>query len=259
MGPFWDYNLAFGNADYCSGGITSGWEVDGGCGGDNPFWFERLLEDTTYQNRLKCRWEYLRDRSFSQDSVFNFIDSIALYLSDAKERNFHKWDILGAYVWPNSYVGNSYSGEIQFLKNWISARLIWIDNNIEGSCYEVLGCIDPFACNYNPLANTTDGSCNYHSLSYDTLTSNVGINWNGLTLTNSGDYSILLYNSVGCDSVVNLNFTLNVTSSITYNNNAQRSLIQITDILGRDSSGKRDRVLFYIFDDGIVKKKITLE
>ena len=22
MGPFWDYNLAFGNADYCNGGIT---------------------------------------------------------------------------------------------------------------------------------------------------------------------------------------------------------------------------------------------
>ena len=60
MGPFWDFNLAFGNADYCNGGITSGWEVNGGCGGNNPFWFERLLDDTIYENKLKCRWEYLR-------------------------------------------------------------------------------------------------------------------------------------------------------------------------------------------------------
>ena len=75
MGPFWDYNLASGNADYCDGGITSGWELNSGlgCSHDNPFWFVRLLDDTIYQNKLKCRWEYLRGRSFHQDSIFNFI------------------------------------------------------------------------------------------------------------------------------------------------------------------------------------------
>lgn len=107
MGPFWDFNLAFGNADYCNGGITSGWEVNGGCGGNNPFWFERLLDDTIYENKLKCRWEYLREKSFHQDSIFNFIDSMALYLNDAQQRNFQQWPTLGAYVWPNFYVGNS--------------------------------------------------------------------------------------------------------------------------------------------------------
>ena len=138
IGPFWDYNLAFGNADYCSGGITSGWEVNGGCGDNNPFWFERLLDDTIYQNRLKCRWEYLRDRSFHEDSIFNFIDSIALYLSDSQQRNFQKWDILGTYVWPNFYIGNSYQDELIFIKTWLSARLAWIDNNIVGNCNSII-------------------------------------------------------------------------------------------------------------------------
>ena len=139
MGPFWDYNLAFGNSDYCDGGITSGWEVNTGCGYNNPFWFERLLDDTTYQNKLKCRWDYLRQRSFHQDSIFNFIDSWAIYLNDAQIRNFQKWDILGNYVWPNYYVGNTYQDELQFLKTWIAGRLMWIDNNIQGNCYVILG------------------------------------------------------------------------------------------------------------------------
>ena len=95
-----------------------------------PFWFEKLLEDTVYQNTLKCRWEYLRETSFHQDAIFNFIDSLALYLNDAQQRNFQRWNILGSYVWPNYYVGNSYEDEIYFLKNWISDRLIWMDNNI---------------------------------------------------------------------------------------------------------------------------------
>ena len=31
MGPFWDYNLAYGNANYCDGWETDGWQQDGDC------------------------------------------------------------------------------------------------------------------------------------------------------------------------------------------------------------------------------------
>ena len=203
MGPLWDYNLAFGNANFCNGGITSGWEIDDGgqgCAWNNPFWFERLLDDTNYVNKLKCRWEYLRDNSFHEDSIFNFIDSTALYIDHASQRNFQKWDILGTYVWPNYYVGNTYQDEINFLKNWIGDRLVWIDTNLLGNCYGIVGCTDPNACNFNQFANYDDGSCIYDSYSYDTLVSNSNINWNGIVLYVSGDYSIVLTNSLGCDS-----------------------------------------------------------
>ncbi|MBT7727026.1 MAG: hypothetical protein HN702_06515, partial [Flavobacteriales bacterium] len=259
MGPLWDFNLAYGNADYCSGGIPIGWEVNSGCGGNNPFWFERLLDDTTYQNKLKCRWEYLRERSFHQDSIFNFIDSISLYLNDAQQRNFQRWNILGIYVWPNYYVGNTYQDELTFFKTWIGDRLVWIDNNLGGNCYEILGCTDPLACNYDILANTNDGSCHYNSSSYDTLVSNISISWNGIILTASGDYSVILYNSVGCDSIVNLNFIFDPASVINYNSTNQKTLIKITDILGRETNGTRNKFLFYIFDDGTVEKKIIIE
>ena len=259
MGPFWDYNLAFGNADYCDGGITSGWEVNGGCGGSNPFWFERLLDDTMYQNKLKCRWEYLRDRSFHQDSLFNFIDSMALYLNDAQQRNFQKWPTLGTYVWPNYYVGNTYQDELNFFKTWIGDRLVWLDNNLGGNCYEILGCTDPFACNYDPMANTNDGSCNYNSVSYDTLVSSISINWNGIILSTSGDYSYILVNSSGCDSIANINFTINITGIFNIFTSQSKRLIKITDVLGRETKGNKNEPLFYIYDDGTVEKRIIIE
>ena len=148
-----------------------------------------------------------------RDSIFNFIDSLAQYLDDASDRNFQRWDILGSYVWPNFYVGNTYQDEIGFLKNWIEFRLVWIDNNLLGNCYGIIGCMDPNACNFNQFANYDDGSCIYDSYSYDTLVSNSSISWNGIVLYVSGDYSLVLTNSSGCDSITNINFTLNLNSN----------------------------------------------
>ncbi|HQF41428.1 MAG TPA: T9SS type A sorting domain-containing protein, partial [Ignavibacteriaceae bacterium] len=45
---------------------------------------------------------------------------------------FIKWPVLGVWVWPNYYVGETYTDEINYLKNWISARLNWMENNMIG-------------------------------------------------------------------------------------------------------------------------------
>ena len=262
MGPLWDYNLAFGNANYCNGELTAGWEVDDGgqgCAWNNPFWFERLLEDSNYVNKLKCRWEYLRVKSFHKDSIFNFIDSLALYLDDASDRNFQRWDILGTYVWPNFYVGNTYQDEIGFLKNWIEFRLVWIDNNLLGNCYGIIGCMDPNACNFNQFANYDDGSCIYDSYSYDTLVSNSSINWNGIVLYVSGDYSLVLTNSSGCDSITNINFTLNLNSSYDEITLSNKKLLKITDVLGKEIPYSNNIQLFLHYDDGTIERKYIIK
>ena len=262
MGPLWDYNLAFGNANYCNGELTAGWEVDDGgqgCAWNNPFWFERLLEDSNYVNKLKCRWEYLRVNSFHKDSIFNFIDSLAQHLDDASDRNFQRWDILGTYVWPNFYVGNTYQDEIGFLKNWIEFRLVWIDNNLLGNCYGIIGCTDLNACNFNQFANYDDGSCIYDSYSYDTLVSNSSINWNGIVLYVSGDYSLVLTNSSGCDSITNINFTLNLNSSYDEITLSNKKLLKITDVLGKEIPYSNNIQLFLHYDDGTIERKYIIK
>ena len=50
--------------------------------------------------------------------------------SGAVYRNYTKWIILGLYIWPNNYVGNSFESEIEYLKNWIINRNQWLDKSI---------------------------------------------------------------------------------------------------------------------------------
>jgi hypothetical protein len=139
MGPIWDFNLAFGNANYCDGGATDVWayRFNERCSGDFwvlPFWWVRLLEDPGFVSQLQSRWEELRGANFSKGAILGQIDAYTetLIRSGATRENFEKWPVIGSYVWPNNYIGNSYSEENAYLKNWIQDRLLWMDSAIEG-------------------------------------------------------------------------------------------------------------------------------
>lgn len=134
-GPLWDFNLGFGNADYCDGWETSGWNFDDqSCGEDQPFWWDRLQEDTLFNNQVQCRWDELRAGPWQTDSIMQFIDDQAATLEEAQGRNFERWQVLGNYLWPNAFVGDTYEEEITYLKNWTTDRLIWMDENMIGNC-----------------------------------------------------------------------------------------------------------------------------
>ena len=94
--------------------------------------------------------------------------------------------------------------------------------------------------------------------SFDTLSVNSSIVWNGMPLNVSGDYSIILVNPVGCDSIVNLNLTVTTTGILDIENN-KNNLVKITDMLGQETPYRKNTPLFYIFDDGTVEKRIVIE
>lgn len=133
MGPLWDFNLSFGNADYYNCQYTDGWFADGMSSGDSwqpPFWWQRLREDPYFNAQLAIRWFSLRKTVFSDISIENCIDSIANLLDAAQQRNFQQFPVLNQYVWPNSYIGGSYNNEINFLKDWTFDRLSWMDSQL---------------------------------------------------------------------------------------------------------------------------------
>ncbi len=137
-GPLWDFNLGWGNANYCQGGNTTGWEINFNaiCGGglDNPFWWNRMLQDSIYANRVKCRWLELRTSILDSSVLMNYIDSMSMALTLPAQRTYTKWPILGTYVWPNNFIGQTYIEEMEYLKSWTSSRLVWMDNNMFGTC-----------------------------------------------------------------------------------------------------------------------------
>ncbi|NJC28309.1 CotH kinase family protein [Neolewinella antarctica] len=134
MGPVWDFNLGFGNANYCAGGFTTGWAFDFNqvCPEDIfPWYWQRLLEDNNFRTRVRARWTELRAGVFSDERLRTRVDSLASVVGDAADRNFRRWPVLGRYIWPNSYVGATYSDEIDYLKSWIDDRAHWLDAAVQ--------------------------------------------------------------------------------------------------------------------------------
>jgi hypothetical protein len=148
MGPIWDFNLGFGNVDYCTQGNPEGfvYKFNELCGNDYwliPFWWDRLLQDPAFQNKLGQRWQSLRATTLKTSYVHSYIDSVATVLNtESQQRNFQRWPVLGQYVWPNYYVGQTFQDEVNWLKTWVSQRMDWLDLNMP--YYDPTTGVEPF-------------------------------------------------------------------------------------------------------------------
>lgn len=139
-GPVWDFNLGFGNADYYEGWMTEGWQVEYLSNYNNmqwefyliPNWWKKLFNDESFSNKVYARWQNVKSSIYNTQHINTYIDSLTALLDEAKTRNFEKWPVLGVYVWPNPFVGQTYAEEINYLKSWIHDRLLWMDNNMIG-------------------------------------------------------------------------------------------------------------------------------
>ena len=140
-GPVWDYNLAFGLANYYDGTDTDEWMLQtllyiGGGDWQAPFWWEKLLNDPQFNHRIKQRWFSLRGNVLNLDRIQRFIDNVADTLAEAQERNFILWPPPGKKgpgFWPMPkvfYSFQSYQDEIDYLKSWIADRISWMDENV---------------------------------------------------------------------------------------------------------------------------------
>jgi hypothetical protein len=127
MDPIWDWNLSFGNASGKQGWNPEGWywpQLD-----DSEYlWFGRLFEDPDFLQKYIDRWAVLRTNVFATSNILTRVDELARLLHEAQLRNFQRWRILGRYVHPNWYMGQSYEDEVRWMKQWIQSRLAWIDN-----------------------------------------------------------------------------------------------------------------------------------
>lgn len=130
----WDFDLAFGNADYITweqGATSAGW--DGWYIKTCSPWFDRLFEDPQFVEELKDRWNELKPQL---DKLPSFIKEHALMLDDAQTRNFSTketngagWDI-NKVDWNTSRVSGSYKAEINYLVTFVEKRIGWLDSNI---------------------------------------------------------------------------------------------------------------------------------
>lgn len=135
-GPVWDFNLAFGNANYYEAYTSNGWYLEHVSEYSNipswenwliPFWWKKIFGDYRFKQLVKERWQQLRQIKWTETRINSIIDSLTTLLAESRQRNFQKWPVIGQWIWPNYFVGQTYEEEILYLKNWLSSRLIWMD------------------------------------------------------------------------------------------------------------------------------------
>ena len=140
MGPAWDYNLSFGNADFLDGYKTTGWQYkvnDLAIPAKDtyflsPTWWEQLSVDSTFRYKASKRWEVLRKNALNSDRINTWMDSTATVLQEARIRNNNRWTgVLGVKIWPNYYVGATYENETTWMKDWIRQRTAWLDAQLK--------------------------------------------------------------------------------------------------------------------------------
>lgn len=136
LGPVWDFNLSFGNSYYYDGARVENWNIETlfrETKGDfpPPFWMEIIWNDAAFKSKFAERWNELRQSTLHTHTLLTFIDAVADTLNEAQQRNYLIWPILGQYVWPNFFIGDTWEEEIEHLKEWTQARAEWMDKNVE--------------------------------------------------------------------------------------------------------------------------------
>jgi len=148
-GPPWDFDWAWKNLVSCN--IFESTEGEGwahlinNCPADNysPEWYVRMLQDITFGNHLRCRYDEYRDDFLNIDYLSNYIDSISNLLVDVQARHYQKWPFLGfATTAQLEPVPETYAAEMEALKDWIAIRLDWLDANLPQICTGIPSAIE---------------------------------------------------------------------------------------------------------------------
>lgn len=142
VSPCWDFDLAFDNDKriYPVNG-RSDWAFRGGsCAGNMRSFVNRILSDDAAYQQLNQLWrENRKEGLLDEKTLVAYVDSMAEEMEASANLNFIRWPILNSTVHQNVSALGSFEAEVDVLRNYIPARLAWIDNYLgydPGAMYE---------------------------------------------------------------------------------------------------------------------------
>ena len=225
---------------------------------------QRLREsylDMTFNHNATCSpvgmsWK----ESIAQDSALN------LYSSD----NSHP-SIYGSYlaactfyatIFKNSPIGSTYMPIGISHATAVSLQTIASNTVLDSlSNWNIFNADFTFNVN-NDTATFNNLSSNFESVLWDFGDGITSIDENPLHIyANSGNYTVLLTASTNSNcnqDTITHTLTINIPTNIN-SVEENKNLLRITDVLGRKTSFKKNKILFYLFDNGEVEQKIVAE
>jgi hypothetical protein len=86
------------------------------------FW-ARLFADPTFKSAHAQRWDQLSAGPMSVPTIHRLIDRFAAELRESQARHFARWPDMPA-------TGGSHDNEVRLLKDWFSARVPWLNEQL---------------------------------------------------------------------------------------------------------------------------------
>ena len=225
---------------------------------------ERLREsylDMTFNHNATCSpvgmsWK----ESIVQDSALN------LYSPDNSHPNIYGSYLAActfyATIFKKSPIGSTYMPIGISHATSVSLQTIASNTVLDSSfTWNIFNADFTFNVN-NDIVVFNNLSSNFESVLWDFGDGTTSTDENPLHIySNSGNYTVSLtvYTNSNCNQET-------ITHSITINNptninsvEENKNLLKITDILGKITSFKKNKILFYLFDNGEVEQKIVTE
>ncbi len=120
-GPAWDFDGTMGDGDERNVHWDT-WDTTGGRDLWNYGWWGPLAHDPEFMQAWVDRWQALRRNEFSADSLTALADALAAEIGpDAAARDLARWPD------NESRFSGGYLGEVNHLKDWITHRATWLD------------------------------------------------------------------------------------------------------------------------------------
>jgi len=130
IGPVWDFDKAANN-DNRLGDQVNG--LMSNAAFEPKIWFKRLMQDQTFRQRIRSRWNELKPKI---TALPNSIPAIEKKLVVSQSRNFVKWNILGKQTYLEMYNSGSWAGDVKYLKDFLTSHIVWLDTKFNSTEYQ---------------------------------------------------------------------------------------------------------------------------
>ena len=127
MGAVWDFDISSGNVNFAPiVDPTIAWTATQG-----P-WYAQWFKDPAFKSAVQQQWNALKKDGVLSSWVAG-VSNQAAVLQQAQANNFGRWPMQGIAVWPNAEAVGSYTGEVNYLLNWIALRTGYLDSFLNGT------------------------------------------------------------------------------------------------------------------------------
>jgi hypothetical protein len=134
VGPVWDFDIAFDN-DYRTYPVNNKNDYVYRSGGSVVGYMrtltDKVITSSQGADQLLITWIQARWTGIDQGNLCAYIDQQAHMLQQSQRLNFLRWPILHSGVHMNPTARGSYKAEVDYLKEFISKRVEWMDRKLK--------------------------------------------------------------------------------------------------------------------------------